>query len=322
MTNSSKQNLLSAYLIVGEDELKRRTVIERLRKRMEQFGDLDFNHDQFNGESATGSAIVDACNTLPFASEMRLVEVTDVEKLSKADADALVSYLEAPCESTLLALIGEKLAKNTRLYKAVSAVGAKAVIDCAPMKRSELANAVRSMAVSHGFTLEPDAASLLVDLVGEDTVALDSELKKLSSAHTSNQPVSAEEVQALVARVSESKPWEFTDAFAARNAAKCIRLRKRLESVSPYALQAMCVTRIRELICAKSLVERGEGRNLATVLKCQPWRVKNHLRWASAFSMAELEHAIVSARDAEQAMKSGADPETAFMDWVLGVIAR
>ena len=35
--------LLNAYLIVGEDELKRETVIRRLRQRLEKMGDLAFN---------------------------------------------------------------------------------------------------------------------------------------------------------------------------------------------------------------------------------------------------------------------------------------
>ena len=38
------------------------------------------------------------------------------DKLKKADAEQLVSYLGSPNGSTVLALVAEKLAKNTRLY--------------------------------------------------------------------------------------------------------------------------------------------------------------------------------------------------------------
>ncbi len=37
---------------------------------------------------------------------------------------------------------------------------------------------------------------------------------------------------------------------------------------------------------------------------------------------AELRRAIISSRDTERAMKSGADPRSAFLDWVLAVTAR
>ena len=45
MAQQKTSKLLPVYLAVGEDTLKRRTVIERLRKRIEQQGSLEFNHD-------------------------------------------------------------------------------------------------------------------------------------------------------------------------------------------------------------------------------------------------------------------------------------
>lgn len=312
--------LLPAYLVVGEDELKRRTVLERLRKRVSAEGDLDFNHDEFDGTTASGSDIAIACNTLPFASPIRLVEVRNVEKLGKQDAEVLVAYLAAPSENTVLALSGEKLAKNARLYKAVAGIAANSVIDCTPMKRYELMRALRSMAVGHGFTITERAAEKLVSLVGEDTVRLDTELRKLALAHNGNDPVSDREVESLVAQTTEAKPWEFVDAFSARDAKRCLKLLPALPSTSSYALLAMCVSRLRELACAKSLSDRGEQSRLAETLKVPSWRVKNHAKWARGFSEQGLRHAFTTARDCERAMKSGSDPDATFKAWFVTVI--
>ena len=136
---------------------------------------------------------------------MRLVEVRAADKLKKADAEQLVSYLGSPNGSTVLALVAEKLAKNTRLYKAVAACGKTAVIDCAPLKRYELPRTVRSMAVTHGVTLTEGAAVKLVDLVGEDTVHLDSELKKIALAHRGTDAVNEHEIVDMVSRTAEVK---------------------------------------------------------------------------------------------------------------------
>ena len=314
--------LLPVYLAVGADELKKRTVLERLRRRVAESGDLDFNHDEFDGATASGSDIAIACNTLPFASPLRLVEVRNVDKLGKQDAEVLTAYLAAPSSSTVLALSGEKLAKNTRLYKAIAAVSPKAIIDCAPMKRYELVRALRSMAVGHGFTMTERAAEKLVSFVGEDTVRLDTELRKLALAHKGNDPVSDREVEALVAKTTEAKPWEFVDAFSARDAHRCMSLLPMLTSTSCYALLAMCVSRLRELACAKSLAARGEQGRLAEVLKVPTWRVKNHANWARGFSDGDLRRAFTTARDCERAMKSGADPDATFKTWFITVSAR
>ncbi len=320
MSQNQSNKLLPVYLAVGEDELKRRTVLDRLRKRLATVGDLEFNHDEFDGERAQGEDIVQACNTLPFASEVRLVEVTKVDKLSKAASEALVAYLNHPNQSTVLALSGAKLAKNTRLYKAVQSIGKQAVIDCAPMKRYELVRALRSMAIGHGFTLTASAAELLVDLVGEDTIAIDSELRKLALAHLGNDPVTDQEVRRLVTRTAEVKPWHLVDAFSARDARECLRLLPLVESSSPYALIGMCTVRLRELACAKSLDARGEGGRLAEVLKVPAWRVKNHSRWAAGFTEEELKRAFSTARDCERDMKSGTDPDAAFKDWLFSTV--
>ena len=114
--------MLPVYLALGEDVLKRRTIIDRLRKRVESIGDFEFNHDVFDGQSSSGSEIAISCNTLPFASSLRLVEVSHVDKLSKMDSDVLVAYLSAPCQSTVLLLSGDKLPKNSRLYKALNKI--------------------------------------------------------------------------------------------------------------------------------------------------------------------------------------------------------
>ena len=186
MSDSQHTDLLPAYLAVGEDALKREAVIARLKARLGTMGDMAFNSDEFDGESAEGAAIAAACNTMPFASPVRLVYVRNVDKLKKADAEELVNYLKAPSATTVLACEAEKLARNTRLYKALAAAGPKAVIDCAPPKSWELPKRVRAMACTHGITLTEGAASALVELVGENTVHLDNELKKIALAPVGN----------------------------------------------------------------------------------------------------------------------------------------
>ena len=322
MANNENKGLLPAYLVTGTDELKRETVVRRLRERVAKEGDISFNCDEFGGESAAGADIVAACNTLPFASNVRLVQVMAVDRLKKADQEELIEYLKSPSDTTVLALVASGLAKNTRLYKAVAALGKTAVIDCAPIKRRELPSRVRSMAVSHGVTITDAAANALIDLVGENTVALDGELQKLALAHRGSDPINDNEVTGMVSRTAEVKPWEFVDAFSERNVRKCLILRSRMDSVTPYALMAMCVNRVRELITAQCLARRGQSNALAKMLGVPDWRVKNHVRWARGFESDRLRQALVSARDAERAMKSGADPEREFQSWYISVITR
>ncbi|MCL2826334.1 MAG: DNA polymerase III subunit delta [Eggerthellaceae bacterium] len=309
--------LLPAYLVNGEDLLKRQAVLARLKARVGG-GDAPFNYDLFSGEGASAEAVVAACNTLPFASDLRLVQVNEADSLKKADSEALVEYLKDPSPTAVLALVADKLAANTRLYKAVSSFGAKAVISCLPQKRYELVKTVRSLAQGHRMSITEGGAQALIDLVGESTVALDSEVRKLALAHVGAEPITEQEVRFLVSRTAEAKPWEFVDAFSARDIRGSMACLSRMGASSAYTLLPQCVRRLRGLICARALYERGQAGGVASALKMPEWQVKNFVRWSLGFSKEELRHALTGARDVERAMKSGADAEAAFLEWALG----
>lgn len=322
MAANADKELLGAYLVVGDDTLKAQRVTERLRKRLESYGDMAFNSETYNGETAAGPDIVAACNTMPFASDKRLVVVTEADKLKKADSEPLVAYLDSPSPTTVLLLQAEKLAKSTRLYKAVARLGKQAVIDCSLPKAYELPQQVMAMAERYGLKMGKPAAEKLVELVGPDTVHLDAQLQKLSLQYGQGSALRPAEIEASVARTAQAKPWDFTDAFARRDAAACVRLLGRLGGSSSFALITMCCNRIRELMAAQSIAARRDGTTLAQALGMPDWRVKNLGGWARNFTPKELRNALSSARDAEMRMKSSSDSETIFQDWVLNTLRR
>lgn len=318
----TESTLLPVYFITGADDLKRNHVITRLRERVGRMGDLSFNHSQLVCGRAHAQDVIDACNTVPFMSNLRLVELDDVQSIKKADAEALIEYIQAPNPYCVLALISTGTAKNTRLYKAVAARGKSAIIDCASPKRKELPTFVRELATSHGMVLTEAASFALVDLVGEDTYALNAQLKKIALAHVGSDPVSDGEIRALVARVSEPKPWELTDALGIRNLEKAMQIYSQIKSSSPISLLAMCVTRVRDLMMIRSLGHRHALAQVPEVLGKPEWACRPLIEQARKYSNEELYAALASARDADALMKSGGDAHEVFIDWIVGTIRR
>lgn len=322
MSDSQKQPLLPAYLVVGDDALKKEAVMKRMRIRLEELGDLSFNSDTFNGETAVGEDIVTACATLPFASEKRLVVVQAADKLKKADSEPLIEYLSNPADTTVLLLLANSLARTTRLYKAVEGVGKNAVIQCARPQKKDLVTHVRNMAPAHGITLSDAAAAALVELLGDDTVHIDKELEKLALSQPANTAISPDQIYQSVSRQSEAKPWDFTDAFAARDIPKALAVKNNMPSMSAFGLLGMCTTRIRELLCAKTVLAGGGTlARVASELGVPDWKVKHLGSWAQRYSAEELRGALSSAVTCERHMKSGADADTAFVTWLLSVMS-
>ncbi|WP_297182473.1 DNA polymerase III subunit delta [uncultured Enorma sp.] len=314
--------LLPAYLLVGPDEVKRDAAIDRLVSRLEASGMATFNLDDRDmTKPQEPDEIIASLCTFPMGSDFRLVILRSCDHLVKAMSDALVSYLAAPSPDTVCLIVADALARNTRLYKAVAKIDAKAVIDCSAKKRWELPAYVQGMASRHGVSISSAAAEELVARAGESTRMLDTQLKKLA-AMTGSSSIELADVERYVVRTAEIKPWDFLDAVSARDVARAFELYRLLPPKSEVRLLSLLLTRVRELIVAKALDERGQARELASTLGVKDWQVKNHVRWSRLFSMDELVDALRSAVETECALKGSRDSEIAFTTWFVSIAQR
>ncbi len=314
------QTLLPVYFFVGEDALKRAKVESRLKARIAALGDIDFNYNEFDGSKAKAKDIVEACQTMPFLSEYRFVLVRQAERFSAAEAKVLVAYLSSPNPSTVLALSTTGFDGRSALAKAVAAADKGAVVDCS---LGDLEAIVRSLAVGHGGTIAPAAAKLLVELVGSDTVHLDGELQKLALAHEGSEPITADEVRAMVTPLAatEFKPWEFLDALCARNGQTCFRILSGVDDDELFRLFSLVQTRLKELLAAQSRTCPTDAA-LAKALNKKDWQVKNYRRWANSYPPGKLESAIVAAVQTDADMKSGTPAREAITLWLCNFLQR
>lgn len=312
-------DLLPAYLIVGADELKRDAAVRRLRSRVP--ADMaDFNLDELDGASLEEPGqLISSAQTMPFCADFRLVIVNGAGELAKPVSEAVVSYLADPNPQCVLCLVAEKLAKNTRLYKAVAKVGPHSVIDCAPLKRWELPPYVVKLAQKRGLSMDNAAAQAVVERVGESTVALDNQIATLAQLVGDAGRITLADVEANVAQIAEVSPWAFADAVCERNAPRAMEMLNLMKAPSLVFLHSVLVGRLRELICAKSLDARGAASGLARELGRQSWQVKNHVRWSRAFGEEELVELLGQAAVCERALKGSQDSEAAFARFVLAM---
>ena len=314
--------LLPAYLIVGADEYKRENAVKRMKARLEASGMADFNYDERDlSHDPDMDDIIASLYTYPLGADFRLVILRNCGRLPKAVSEPLVAYLENPAPTTVCLLVAESLAKNTRLYKAVAAIGPKAVVDCTPKKSWELPDYVMKMARGHGIELTRPAAEELVARTGEDTRALDNELKRLA-AQTEGGTIEREDVERIVARTAEAKPWGFLDAVCERDMVRALEQLSLQPKGSEVRLWTLLIGRIRELIYTKALDARGEGGDLAQTLGLQAWQVKKHHAWARNYTMDELVDALSGAAEVEGDLKGSRDSELAFRMWVIGIIQK
>lgn len=243
----------------------------------------------------------------------------NVEKLSKDGLEALAAYAENPAETTVLALSAEKLAKNTRLYKFIDKRGG--VVERKTPKGAEFQRRVVQMASEQGKEMSVDAAEALVAATGENLRTVSAELQKLVSFVGSRERITRADVDQVSSDTAKLKIWEFTDALAARDCAGALRIASNLMGAgeSVYGLHAMALRTVRDLIAARSLLDRGQtsAAELGRALGKPEWMVKRLPRQAAAFSASELTALLRAAAEGEAHMKTSRDARLVFELWIM-----
>lgn len=285
--------------------------------------DLDFNSDTFDGESANADDIVAASNTLPFGSERRLVVVRKVDKLAKDGQERLAAYAADPSPTTVLVLVATKLAKNTKLFKAVDKAGGAA--EYAAPKKADYPTEVRRLFEARGKSIDPAAAQLMVSAVGYDLRRLSAEVDKAVAYVGSSDRVTLEDVRQAVSTTAVSSVFELAEAVGERDLHASLRLSAELFDAgeSVYALHALVLRRVRDLMAARALADRGQGGSakLAQAMGRPEWQMRSLAKQARNYRPEELVAALRAAAQTEAKMKTSRDDEArlAFERWIVKI---
>ena len=296
----SAEPLLPVYLLAGSDRPK---VVRALRRLRSRFGDESIEH--LAADTADGAETVAACNALGLfagGDGGRLVIVEGVERWKKADVEAVVAYLGDPVPGAVLALVADESPKSDALAKAVAETGKVLAFD-APKPR-DLPAWVRSQFERLGATADPDAARALVEIVGDDLVALATEADKIT-IWAGGSPVTREAVEGLAAPAREAAAWAITDAWGERDGAALMSAAEsELERREPFAISVRLAAHVTLVRSVKLLAAEGVGaRDIAKRVQVHEFRVRKAIGHADRYSQEELDAALPRLASLDAALK-------------------
>lgn len=291
--------LLPVYLLTGTDRPKLARALGRLRAR---FGEP--STETMSAEAATGADATAACNALGlFAAEGgRLVVVRSVERWRKADIDAVAAYLGQPVAGAVLALVADEALRSDALAKLAGKHGQVLQFDVP--KPSNLHGWVRSEFERIGGSADAEAARVLVEICGEDVLALATEVEKIV-AWSGGQAVNGRDVEQLAVGGREAAAWALTDAWGARDLPGLLAAcEAALERKEPFLLAVSLATHVSRVRTAQALAEEGlRSREIAARLKIKEYPARKALAHAEVYSRDELDSALVALAELDAALK-------------------
>jgi DNA polymerase-3 subunit delta len=301
--------LASVYLITGTDRPKVTRALRRLRERVGEAAT-----EILSAQEAGGEDVAAACNALGlFTVERRLVVVENVERWKAADLKALEAYLKGPAPTTVLALVGDEIKKDSALAKAVAKAGEVLVFDLPKRgRKADLPRWVEAQLKERGVVIDHEAARAVVDLVGENATELASEVDKLAT-WANGERIGEREVLELVPARAETPPFDLTDAWGRRDVAAALAASERIVERSGDATRDVLlrvtglltahVGRVRD--CRGLDAEGVPPAAAAERMKRNRFYVQKLYEQAGNFSEDELDEAIVRLARLDLGLKGG-----------------
>jgi DNA polymerase-3 subunit delta len=297
--------LKPVYLITGADRPKIQRALKRLRDRIGEDA-----VELLSASEASGEDAVAAANSMGLlGGGRRLVIVEDVERWKAADVKAVASYLASPAPETVLALVAAELKKDSALGKACAKAGDVLVYDVVKRRLPEW---VTKQFADRGVAVDPEAARLLVEIVGEDPEELATEVDKIAT-WAAGEPVGVREVELLAAGCAEVPGYELTDAWGRRDLSAALTSCQTLleRSGDPVSrtvpsLIGLLVGHVGRVRDCQLLADEGlSAREAASRLKRHPFYVEKLYAQARNYGPDELRAAVVRLAELDHAVKGG-----------------
>ncbi len=314
-----KGDVSGVFFFHGEAARLRDDAARRLAERAVDPATRDFNLDVFRGSDVTPEALASALAMPPVMAPRRVILLFDADRLTptgrKVVEDA-VGKLPSDVTFVVAAKIPDR--SKAAIYRKLKAAG----IDLewkAPRENEIPGWLIERARTRFGVELEADAAAALADAVGAELGVLESELEKLAGAAEGSVDLAL--VRALVPNTRDVNRWEWIDDVASRRYATARRRLADLLATPSESAVGLLIALIEQHLLVGVAIEGGAGlvgRTLDEAGKSYlKWKARTIAGQARAWTVEEIDAALVALLDADRRAKTGATDREALGELLL-----
>ncbi len=299
LKKSLKQNILPAYLVKGEDSFLRVSAVNMINKIVVTANE-ELNIQEFSTESLDVKKVLEACNTLPFFSDKKIVLIKEYTKNANAElTKALNEYLKDPNETTCLILVSATGGKAFANLKNIETV------DCSFLSMDLLKKWVAGKLKSKNKTIDVKAAEMLIDYCNFNLTVIDSQLNKIVAYCGNSDVITIKDVDDNTTKTLEFQVFELTAALSQKNSTKSIIILNTLldSKTEPTALINLIYNHFRRLFHIS--VTNESDASLASKLKVKEYAIKKSRTQAKMFSQLSLKNICELCLEVESDIKTG-----------------
>ena len=316
-------NLKTAYLIHGKEDY---LIDKSLKLVLEKYIDPNFealNYIQLEGSLTEFDDILNACETLPFMSEKKLVVVRDsiifqannnLEARAKDMRKKLKDYIPKLNRDTTLLIVekSESIIKNNAVYKTINTLGG--VVEMEKLKKHQLESFVEKQFKSKGKTISRvesnyfiQKTSYLDKNMDKSLYDIENEVSKIVNYLEDSDEVKKTHIDELLSNPLDVNIFNLLGFIARKNGREALRVFNEMYSTGEASLFIlhMIVRQFRNLLYFRVLKEKGyDDGSIRSKMKVSSYEYSK-IANEKGFNINQLEEFLTYCVDIDEAIKRG-----------------
>ncbi len=298
------------YLLQGEEAY----YIDRLSEIIEKdvLGDMEkeFNQTVLYGRDCEILSLISAAKRYPMMSNYQVIIVREAQEMKPGlgakniddDKDPLAAYFLNPVPSTLLVLCYKykNLDKRTKLFKSIEKTGV--VYESKKIYDNKVHEWIEKYLADLGYKIQPKAANLMADSLGNDLSRVANECDKLLINIKKGETIDTHHIETNIGISKDFNVFELLDAMGQRNFLKASRIVNYFRSnpkSNPFILTIANFYGFFSKLLIYHALEDKSKMNVASALKVNPFFVGDYERAAKNYSTTKLISIVNLLRDSD-----------------------
>lgn len=292
------------YLLSGQDHYCSRKVFEFCEGKVDPSArSFDWEvYDLGEGNREAIPCLLNSIKTMPWISPYRWIFVRNAE-LAEVE---LLPLLKKPVETTVLILEYRKKPRKWPRLPVIETSGGKGI------------GWVKARVRQEGYSIDPQAAALLVDLVGDAPEQLETELEKVFNWDPAGKKITSEAVLSVISEIRESEIFDLISALAGQNRGEAIKIAGKLleRGTTPHQVIPLLYWNFSRLLVAREGLERGIP--FTTLLKeLKIWSYRNREQEVRALNSDFLAELLLRIRETDRLSKSTSIPPRLHLEKLI-----
>lgn len=287
------KNFKPLYLICGEETKLRYDAVNKLKTAVTAEGGEE---DSFEGDFDPYD-LINAANTLSLFGGLRFISVKDSNAFSGSKYEKLTDYFKDPNPSCIVVFNERKIDKRSKVYKAF--VKAGYVYECKKPTPKEIRALILNLARENNLSFEKNALEIFLSNLEDDFSSAENEFEKLIAYTLGKPSVTAEDVEAVTTKKTESRIFDLIDAAAGKKPQKALEILSSLilQKESNVAILIALSRQFRLILKYKYLSKTMPKDEITKKMGVHPYVVSKTAAQAKSFSNRQLLSALADCKN-------------------------